>query len=177
MTQDIWKQFSEELLGFIKSKISHDENAEDILQEVFIKIHKHHKNIQTVEKMPSWVYQITRNSIIDYYRKKRLVYSDSAEIKDALPEEAIDSNSEFIQCLKPFVSKLPDKYRDVLIKTAYEKMSQKDYAIENGISYSATKSRLQRARVKLYDMFMQCCAIQSDIYGNIITSNTKNCNC
>lgn len=177
MTQDIWKQFNQQLLGFIKSRVNHSENAEDILQEVFIKIHQHNKSIKNIEKMPSWIYQITRNSIIDFYRKKRVIYGDSEEEQLLLPEEIDHVNLEFTQCLKPFILELPDKYKDILLKTTYEKMSQKDYAMINRISYSAAKSRLQRARIVLHNTFIECCTIQSDIYGNIISSNSENCDC
>ena len=71
MTTSIWNEFSQELLGFIKARVNNEQNAEDILQEVFIKIHTKIDTIHKHQKIASWVYQITRNAIIDFYRKKK----------------------------------------------------------------------------------------------------------
>ena len=177
-TELIWGDFYDKLLGFVKSRVNNDENAEDILQEVFIKIHKNSSQLKDQKKLVSWLYQITRNTIIDFYRKKKLEFSDQldqefpAEIK--LDE---DINPQFIKCLMPFVNKLPEIYKQALIKTSLEGISQKNYAQEMNLSYSAAKSRIQRAKIKLKESFTACCAIQADKYGNIISSNIDNCNC
>ena len=52
---------------------------------------------------------------------------------------------------------------------------QKEYAKQHGLSYSATKSRIQRARQKLKASFVACCNLQSDTYGNIISYSKNNC--
>ena len=57
------------LLNFIKTKVSNDHDAEDILQEVFRKIYINLDKVNDDNKLTSWMYQITRNVIIDYYRK------------------------------------------------------------------------------------------------------------
>ncbi|MGQ1787549.1 MULTISPECIES: sigma factor [unclassified Saccharicrinis] len=69
ITKKIWDNFSLQLLGFIKSRVHNNVVAEDILQDVFIKIHLKKDLLKENDKITSWVYQITRNSIIDYYRK------------------------------------------------------------------------------------------------------------
>ena len=70
MTKDIWEEFHLELLGFIKTRINDSDTAEDILQEVFVKIHNNTDTLKQNFSLASWVYQITRNTIIDFYRKK-----------------------------------------------------------------------------------------------------------
>jgi RNA polymerase sigma-70 factor (ECF subfamily) len=83
MTKEhVWNDFKAELFGFIKSRIHNQELAEDLLQEVFIKIHANLKALDENANLVSWIYRITRNTIIDYYRKKkRLVYQDTIEDK------------------------------------------------------------------------------------------------
>jgi len=176
MTEDVWKEFNKELLGFIKARVNNVENAEDILQEVFIKIHQNTNSLHDHKKIASWVYQITRNTIIDYYRKKKINTSESENFTE-LPEEMDESTRDFTKCIKPFILKLPYKYQDILLKTTYGNVSQKDYSLINNISYSAAKSRIQRARKQLNNMFVSCCNIESDLYGNILSSKNKNCDC
>ena len=176
MTGDIWKEFNKELLGFIKARVNNSENAEDILQEVFIKIHKNVSSIQEGKKTASWVYQITRNTIIDFYRKKKKDYTDYI-FEKSLPEDIDYSTTDFIKCLKPFILQLPEKDKDILLKTTFENISQKQYALDNNLTYSTVKSRVQRARKQLKKMFVKCCNIEADKYGNIISSRKKECDC
>lgn len=176
MTKDIWGEFNEELLGFIKARINDSETAKDILQDVFLKIHRDVNTIKDNEKLTSWIYQITRNTIIDFYRKRK-IDTKEYEFEKLLPVEIDDSTFDFTKCLKPFISKLPDKYKDILLKTTYGNISQKEYSERHSLSYSAAKSRVQRARQKLKESFIKCCAIQTDQFGNIISSKNKQCDC
>ena len=175
MTDQIWKEFNEELLGFIKSRVNVDEVSKDILQEVFIKIHKGVNSIKNQDRITSWVYQITRNTIIDYYRKKKLETSD-LDLESSLPDEVKEVSKDFSNCIRPFILQLPKPDRDILVATTYQNVSQKEYAANHNMAYSTVKSRLQRARVKLKNSFVDCCGLEADKYGNIISSS-DNCHC
>lgn len=174
MTKIIWTEFNQELLGFIKSRIHNAEDAKDILQDVFIKIHKKISSLQDHKKMTSWVYQITRNSIIDHYRKKRINTMVGRDgIWETLSEEVVTPTTDFTKCLRPFISRLPEKYRDIILQTTFGNLSVKDYAIKNSLSYAATKSRIQRARKLLKEMFIQCCKSVREEHTNIFPSKNK----
>ena len=175
-TQLIWQRFSDQLLGFIKTRINDKVIAEDILQDVFIKIHLNLHKIKEEHKITSWLYQITRNTIIDYYRSKKQ-FDELAKIEDITLTEEQALNQNFIKCMTPFIAELPDKYQQAIVETALGNMSQKDYAENENISYSAAKSRVQRARTALKDLVYNCCALEADKYGNIINANKDDCNC
>jgi RNA polymerase sigma-70 factor (ECF subfamily) len=68
--EQVWHVFHAPLLQFIRARVADEGNAEDILQEVFLKIHQHIETLKDVKKLESWVYQITRHARIDYYRSK-----------------------------------------------------------------------------------------------------------
>lgn len=165
-TEQIWEEFSSRLLAFIRSKVSDDELARDMMQEVFIKIHKHGDQLTDSTKLSSWLYQITRNSITDHYRKQKPQQVELTDTVEDWVEENL--NERFYSCLEPFVERLDPIYRNALQQTAYGTASQKAYAQANDLSYSAAKSRIQRARQQLKKLFMDCCAYQSDAYGNIV---------
>ena len=175
-TTEIWNSFKQELLGFIKSRVNDNEIAEDLLQEIFIKIHLNKSSITEESKLTSWIYQITRNTIIDHYRKKKII-TTKEELAVQLPEEVQNSNADFTKCLNSFVNHLSASDQEAISKTAYGGLSQKEYAASINLSYSATKSRIQRARKKLKELFIECCAIESDNYGNIISNKKDDCNC
>jgi RNA polymerase sigma-70 factor (ECF subfamily) len=70
-TETIWKAFHQELFNFINKRVKDKDISKDILQDVFIKIHLKLKTLSDKDKLASWVYQITRNSILDYFRKQK----------------------------------------------------------------------------------------------------------
>ena len=177
-TETIWMEFSDRLRGFIRARINDRDTAEDILQDVFIRIHEKSKQIKDDTKVVSWVYQITRNAIIDFYRKKKLVSPD-ASVPDFIEEdeEELLINSQFTKCMTPFLENLSPKYQDALNNTLFGSKSQKEYAAELNISYTAMKSRVQRAKKELKENFVQCCSIKTDAYGNVISSKLDDCDC
>jgi RNA polymerase sigma-70 factor (ECF subfamily) len=71
-------------------------------------------------------------------------------------------------CLRPMIESLPAIYRDALIMVELDAMSQKDFAAQLNLTYSAAKSRVQRARQLLKEILIACCNYQFDRYGNII---------
>ena len=168
-TESIWKEFSKRLENFILSKVNDPDLANDLLQDVFVKIHINKDKLESNEKLKSWLYTITRNVIMDYYRKKRIESDDILEsLEYPSQEELNQENIVFQKCLEPYILALPDKYKEALVKTTFENLSQKDLATLNNISYSAAKSRVQRAREMVKNQIIACCNPTSDVYGNII---------
>lgn len=173
-TELIWGEFNERLLSFIKTKISNEQQAKDILQDVFIKIHLRATSLKEEEKLTSWLYQITRNTIIDFYKKKPLPATELNMDLDVSEDTEENYNHRFFNCLEPFVSQLEPAAKEALQDTKYGYASQKDFAMKHNISYTAAKSRIQRARKKLKEAFLDCCLYEADKYGNIISAN-PNC--
>lgn len=175
--EDIWIIFEDRLKSFILSKISDEMAAEDILQEVFIKIHSNIDTLKDDSKIQSWIFQITRNSMNDYFRSIK-----KANQHLPIPEEVEEDNSSDLMAdtLKDMVKmmdELSSEDCEALCLTELGGMSQKDYAKKTGISYSGAKSRIQRAKIKLKDLLMKCCHYQFDKYGTVIGLYPANCCC
>src|SRR5215469_11416541 len=108
-TEQVWDAFHGSLQQFIRRRVSDEVTAEDVLQDVFLKIHQHMETLKDVKRLESWIYQITRNAIIDYYRSIRPVETlDKAEVLD-LPEDlpTEDIVSELLPCVRAMVQNLP----------------------------------------------------------------------
>lgn len=170
----LWNDFHKELEEFIFSRVKEREITNDILQDVFIKIQNNIGTLKDETKLSSWIYQITRNTINDYFRK--LKYQIEISDYDAMNEQEPLNNRELEHCLIPFINQLDDKYKEAIILTEFKGLSQKQLAVKLDISYSGAKSRVQRAKGYLKNLFTECCNIQSDNYGNIVDFEQKrNC--
>ena len=173
----LWDQYSRRLLSFIRSRVSSAADAEDILQEVFIRVHRHLCCESEWNKPESWIYQIARHLIIDYYRRQRQLVAipESLPAAPDLPEE--DPEAILALSLRELIDELPEPYRQALILTTYAGLSQKQLAERLGISLSATKSRVQRARAKLRDMLLRCCHFEIDRRGRVVDYYQRCCGC
>jgi RNA polymerase sigma-70 factor (ECF subfamily) len=171
----IWKEFHKELDGFIFSHIKDREITNDLLQDIFVKIQNNINTLKEESKLSSWIYQIARNAINDYFRKLK----PQIEISDYedFEEQEFSNNHELEKCLKPFINQLDDKYKEAIILTEFNGLTQKQLAEKLNISYSGAKSRVQRAKECLKNLFTDCCTIQSDKYGNVLDyEQRKYCN-
>ncbi len=175
--EEIWKQFNRQLKAFIRTKVKDEAAAEDILHEVYLKIHFKLPSVKHPEKIKNWLFQIARNAIIDHFRSKKnnVSISESTVIID--DDFDPDPHKKIQASLLKMINQMPEMYRDALIFTEYEGLKQKDLAQKLGISYSAAKSRVQRARSLLKDMLFQCCHFEFDKYGKIIDYHEISCCC
>jgi RNA polymerase sigma-70 factor, ECF subfamily len=168
-TEQIWETFHPQLKRFILTRIPDEDNAEDILQDVFLKIHANIDTLRDQEKLQSWLYQIARNIITDYYRThKATVGLSEALLLPEEPEVEDDVVKELIPSVKAMVESLPDDYRQALLLTEYEGLTQRELAERLGLSFSGAKSRVQRAREKLRTMLLDCCHFEFDRLGKVI---------
>jgi RNA polymerase sigma-70 factor, ECF subfamily len=169
-TELVWEAFHTPLQHFIRRRVSDEATAEDVLQDVFLKIHQHMETLRDVKKLESWIYQITRNAIIDSYRSSRPTISLEAEGVLDLPEElpSDDVVSELLPSVRAMVKSLPEVDRQALVLTEYQGLTQKELSERLGLSFSGAKSRVQRAREKLKQQLLECCHFELDRRGHII---------
>jgi len=174
----VWERFSARLRAFIRSRVEDDDSAEDILQEVFLRIHTHLVAVQDVNRLESWLYQVCRNAIIDHYRRRRA----HVELAETLPDdfdlpEGPDAAEEIAASLGEVLAALPEPYRQALTLTDLEGLSQQELAVRLGISLSGAKSRVQRGRQKIRDALLTCCHFEFDRYGRVIDYWAHCCCC
>lgn len=178
-TEQAWEAFHAPLQQFIRKRVADETAAEDILQEVFLKIHQHIETLKDVKKLESWIYQITRNAIIDFYRSKRTAMSLDVPEVLALPEELPDDDvvSDLFPSVRAMLLSLPKADRQALILTSYHGFSQKELGEQLGISLSGAKSRVQRARERLKQQLLACCHFELDRRNHIINYQSRCCCC
>ena len=178
-TEQVWDAFHEPLQQFIRRRVSDEVTAEDVLQDVFLKIHQRVETLKDVKRLESWIYQITRNAIIDSYRSSRPTTTlEAAEVLD-MSEELPDDDvvSELLACVRAMVKSLPELDRQALVLTEYQGLTQKELAERLGLSFSGAKSRVQRAREKLKQQLLECCHFELDRRGHILDYQPRYHNC
>ena len=172
-----WRELHDQLLGFIARRVRTREDAEDILQEVMLRIHRSSGELEHVERLTGWIYRIAGNAIVDHYRRpaRREVPTgwqqdveeagDSAAVADE-PDTA-ELRGELARCLSPLLERLPASYRQALVLTEVEGVTQVEAAERLGLSVSGMKARVQRGRARLKDLLLDCCHIELDRRGGI----------
>lgn len=174
----IWTDFNHELRAFILNKVKDESIADDILQEVYLKIIENLEKVSATKNMRQYIYGIARNTTIDHFRNVNRQTEPEEQTLSFSEEETQSLNATIADCcIKPFINQLPEKYQEALIKSELENISQKDLAKELNISYSGAKSRVQRGKEKLKELILVCCNFPSDSYGNLMNVEDKDCSC
>ncbi len=171
----IWQQFHTPLRNFISKSVPSEADADDILQDLFIKLMRH-PDKWTTYQLKSYLYMSAKNAVIDFHRLKK----NNAHIADNefFIHEINDKISESVfveHYFLPILDLLPPIYREALLETEINGLSQVQYAEKVGISYTAAKSRVQRAKSYLRDLILNCCPedLVRDRLGNVIEYKGK----
>lgn len=167
-TNQLWQAYRQQLYGFILKRVSDPHLAEDIVQDVMIKALTSRDSLRDDTKVEAWLYQITRNAITDYYRVHKEIGSLPDE--NILPEEGRDADVRqelAVCCIRPFVEQLPPPYKETIILSELEGLTQAEVAQKQGISLSGVKSRVHRGRQLLKGALLQCCQFEIDQRGKV----------
>lgn len=176
-TEDIWIKYHSQLLSFIRKRVNDVTAAEDILQDIFVRIHSRIDTLEHSSKLESWLYQITRNSIIDFYRSRK----PTEELPEWLTQQQASTDEairrELSSCLIPMIQQLPEKYRHAVQLSEIEGKTQKEIAAQENMSLSGTKSRVQRGRALLKTMLHDCCKFEVNSMNQVVDYDKKEGDC
>jgi RNA polymerase sigma-70 factor, ECF subfamily len=175
---EAWNAMRERLLAFVVSRVETPQDAEDIVQEVFIKIGRAIGGLRDEQRLEAWIYQMTRNAIIDH--RRALARAGTLHVRLAAErawtgaEPQADSSADedpalsaLTGCLAPLLERLPEHDRQAIRLVEYEGLTQVEAARRTGISVSGMKSRVQRARSRLRQLLTDCCTIAMDVRGAV----------
>lgn len=135
----IYTQYRDKVFGFIRSKVLNQTEAEDIAQDVFLKVCANlDKYDEAKASLSTWIYTITRNTVYDYLKEKRdrpmLELIDETISSEEEPDEAM-LNGETLEELASALEKLPQNQRDIIILLYYKKLDRKNTAEMLGMTY------------------------------------------
>jgi RNA polymerase sigma-70 factor (ECF subfamily) len=170
MTED----FDRRLRAYISRRVD-AAFVDDILGDILLRVAAHRDRFDAADNPSAWLYKVAGNIIADHYRRRAVEHT----AKRQLQHEAVraggtgrvdeaDSYHELAECVRPLIETLPEDYRDALLLTDIQGMTQAEAADQAGLSVSGMKSRVQRGRDKLKDALERCCQIELDRRGQII---------
>jgi RNA polymerase sigma-70 factor (ECF subfamily) len=175
--EHVWRTYHDGLRGFILSRVNDRDIADDILQDVFVKVQSGIGALADGSKIKSWTYQIARNTIIDHYRRHRQLEALPDEL--AAPESDITEQArrEIESCLLPLIRNLPDPYRRAIEMSEIDGLTQQQVANELNVSLSGAKSRVQRGRRMIKDTLLACCRFEFDHRMTMVDYEAKEAGC
>ncbi|EMH4163767.1 sigma-70 family RNA polymerase sigma factor [Pluralibacter gergoviae] len=155
-----WKQHEAELSRFLASKTGDSEKAADLLQELFLRARAHSDSFCEMENPRAWLYRAARNLLIDEYRTVR----EFVELREDPPQPDLtpDPISMLNICLPEILQALPEDERWLIEESDLNRRPQQSLANELGITLTAFKSRLLRARKHLKEVMTELCQIEAD---------------
>jgi len=160
-----WHQHEAELRGWLRHRMGNAVDAEDLLQDVFIKAMRQGERFCAIVDARAWLYEVARNAMADRLRLARatveLPEDLSAEVAEAA---AVDS---LAACLPRVLSELSQEDREAITLCDLERLPQEEYARRKGLSLPGAKSRVQRARKRLRERLTLSCQVSLDAAGQV----------
>jgi RNA polymerase sigma-70 factor, ECF subfamily len=185
-TEAVWAELHASIRGFVARRVRQQADVDDVVQRVFLQVHRALPTLRETDKLHAWVYQTTRRAIADFYRTpsqnrevatgtvqdiaNELAASDSVEDDEA-------ATRELSTCLKPLMSGLTAADQEALQMVEFDGVTQVEAAARLGLSISGMKSRVQRARSHLRSALHDCCRIAVDRRGGVISYEGKSRSC
>jgi len=165
--EQLWDEFAQDLRAFLRARVADRATAEDLLQEVFLKLHRHLPDLRDTDRAEAWVYQVARNAVATHYRRARPAGSEASELPEPVTEVE-PPLPDLRPTVRQFLNYLSVEHRDALLATEWEGLTQASYATRSGLSLSAAKSRVLRARAELKRLLEECCRFEFDRRGTIV---------
>lgn len=162
-TNEVWKLYSKEVKYLILSKVKDNSIADDLLQETFLKIHTKLHTLKNITKIKSWTFSVARNTVFDYFKS----------INNTIAIETVEDTSTVFEhtekdCLLNHIRNLDKKYRTPLFLADIKGVKQALIAKQLNLPLPTVKSRVQRARKKITEGYMDCCGYTLNDKGVLV---------
>lgn len=155
-TEQIYLQFREKVTGFVRSKVNCRDDAEDLVQTVFLKVCA---NIGRYDEkkasLSTWIYTITRNTVYDYLKEKRDRPQVELREDTAVSDEEVDASlltGETLEELAAALERLPSDERDAVMLLYYKGLDRKTVAEMLGMTYGQVRYLHDKALKRLGEL-------------------------
>lgn len=168
----LWLIHKNELQNFIFKRVKDNDLANDILQDVLMKVYNFCISKSGVRNIRSWLFQIAQNTIVDHYRRQSK-FTNQDNFTEFIIEDENLAFKEALNYITPMLDLLLKKYAEPLKLADIDGLKQADIAQKLNLNLSATKTRIQRARQLLKAEFITCSNFETNKQGNIISFEIK----
>jgi RNA polymerase sigma-70 factor (ECF subfamily) len=170
----IYTGFHAKIVRYLTRLVGEAE-AEDLAQETFVKVGRALEGFRGEAQLHTWVYKIATNTAFDKLRSPSLreTSQDPARVESIVGIEDVDVwagrkrlsveqqaiREEMSSCVRDVILRLPDNYRTAIVLSDLEGFKDSEIAEVLGLTLSATKIRLHRARTRLREELSRCCVL------------------
>lgn len=158
-----WRGHERELRSYVKRALTDGADADDLLQDVFLKALRQGRRFCVIENPRAWLFQVARNVIVDRARAaRRFEPLDEESLPGVADDTELDPVDALVTCVDLSLAELSPADAEILRACDLEGGSQQAYAEARGISLTAAKARLMRARKRLRDRIALACRVRFD---------------
>ena len=161
-----WRQYQAEIRGFLVNRSGSACEADDLLQEVFLKALLQGQDFCAIGNPRAWLFHVARNLLVDRLR----VAKELVPLPDDLADEPLAELAPvdlLSRCLPRVLTELSVQDREAILLCDVQGMGHKDYAVRLGLSLAAAKSRVLRARLRLRTRLAEACQVRFDAQGKV----------
>lgn len=153
---EIYRAFYGKVFTFVLSLVKSKANAQDITQNIFMKLWKNRKKLEHIKSMDDYLFILSKNACMDYFRKASRKKEISTDVFDEFllsrivssPEKRIDAISD-IEELRHVIDSLPSKRRDIFIMSRFDGLSNDEIASVLGVSKKTVENQISLATKKI----------------------------
>jgi RNA polymerase sigma-70 factor (ECF subfamily) len=173
-----FNEFKDNIQRYITSLVQDPMQAEDLLQETFLRVHRSWRSLRDPAALKAWLYQIATHVCCDYFRRlasplasplldpeiDRLIDCRTADQDEPGVESLVD-RGEMSRCVQKLIHQLPETYRLAILLRDVHGLTNSETAQVLGCSHDAAKIHLHRARLKLKESLLNSCEFSHDERG------------
>lgn len=159
-----WRAHEAELHHYIAKQVSDQQLSDDLIQEAFLRAMVQGAKFCTLDDPRAWLFQVCRNLLVDHWRKHRHLEMlpedfEATVAEETPPDEPLD---DLLGCIEPNLHQLSASDQSIIRACDLNHQTVQRYADEQGLTLTAAKSRLLRARARLRDAIVARCGVQFD---------------
>ena len=144
-SSELYDEYHDRVMAYIRSRISSREDAEDLCQDVFLKVYSKYDSFDSSKSSVStWIFTITRNTLTDFFRtsKQTAELTEDAAVSDFESEKVLDDLAEALE-------ELPQEQRDIVVLRYFNGLTLTEISKMMNISYGMVKVKHNQALAKL----------------------------
>ena len=155
----LFERYNRRIFNFLARMTMDKDLAEDLCQNVFLRMIKYRSSYRTGARFQSWIYQIARNVFSDHYQKVKNRYSDFVDVEKISDHMADNEDSqqqdEKEALLHRSMAKLTEEQRELLVLTRFQQMKYEDVADLVDTTVANIKVKVHRALIRLREYYFE----------------------
>lgn len=176
----IWEACRGKLRGYLRRHLRSAADVDDVLQDVFVRVHRHAPRLDREAHLSGWLFSVARSALVDFQRRHRRPIPGAGrgeEDVEAGVDVELAEHAAIAAGLRELVASLPEGYARAVTLVDLDGLTLAQAAERLDLSVSGAKSRVQRGRRLVREALLRCCHFVVDRYGTILEAQAACCCC